>query len=97
MHLDEYAVNQGRRQTGSADPPIAERYPSPLIYFTGGEAYIRIADDTVGLRAAVRAAIRLADTVERVRAAHLARVECAANAAFRKRWHLPDDFGQAES
>jgi hypothetical protein len=97
MHLDEYAVNQGRRQTGSADPPIAERYPSPLIYFTGGEAYIRIADDTVGLRAAVRAAIHLADTVERVRAAHLARVECAANAAFRKRWHLPDDFGQAES
>jgi hypothetical protein len=91
MHLDAYAVGEGHRQTGETLPRIAEKYVSQFIWYTpGGDVRVDLGDEQVSLGAAARAAIELAQVVERVRAKYLQRAEEEANAALRERYGLPD-------
>ena len=91
MHLDAYAVGEGNRQTGKTLPPIAESYVSQIIWYTpGGDVRVDLGDEQISLDTAARAAIELAQVVERVRARCLQRAEEEANAALRARYGLPD-------
>lgn len=90
-HLDDYAVGQGRRQTGKATPPIERKNVETFMFWTdGGGTILRLEDEELNLRAAANAAVELAKVVERVRAKHLRRVEREANAALRRRYGLPE-------
>jgi hypothetical protein len=91
-HLDDYAVGEGRRQTGEALPQISERYLSTLIYWgDGGGTFLSLGDEEMNLRSAAAAAIELAHVVEQVRANHLRRAGEEANAAFRRQHGLEPD------
>jgi hypothetical protein len=88
-HLDEYAVGEGRRQTGKALPPLSEPYRETFMYWSdGGGTTLNLGDKRLDLRAAAKAATELAQVVERVRAEHLERAEQEANAALRLRYGL---------
>jgi hypothetical protein len=102
VHLDDYAVNEGLRQTGKAGPALTEQYPYLVVYWvnvrtdvgneqlTGdGGLYVEIAGEQVSLRTAAREALKLAGEVEHVRREYLERAEREANAALRKRHGLP--------
>ena len=89
-HLDDYVVNEGDRQTGKAEPAMTERYPQTFISFAGG-AYLDIGGDQLELFSTARAAVRLADMVERVRERYLTRAEREANAALRERYGLDQE------
>ena len=91
-HLDAYAVGEGWRQTGKRKPPISKRYIASFISWSdGGGTVLDLGGESLNLRTAASAATELAQVVERVRARHLKRVEQEANAAFRRRWGVPDD------
>jgi hypothetical protein len=89
VHLDQYAVNQGHRQTGKRDPAMTERYPSTFIYFPGEHefvddscsAYLEIGGEMLPLTSAARAAVALAEVTERVREKYLRIAQRAATAA----------------
>jgi hypothetical protein len=91
-HLDEYAVGQGRRQTGKLMPPVSEQYLATFLYWTdGGGTIVELGGHHLNLRAATSAAIELAQVVEQVRAKHLKLTEQEANAAARRRFGLPPE------
>jgi hypothetical protein len=51
IHLDEYAVSQGRRQTGLAKPPITEPYLWSDIYWVdGGGTILSLGGKGLNLR-----------------------------------------------
>jgi hypothetical protein len=91
-HLDEYAIGQGRRQTGKAGPPINDPYVRTQVYWgvdddgTPQGTVLDLGRESVNLRAAGRAAIALAEVIDRVRARHLQRTEQEAREAFAQRW-----------
>jgi hypothetical protein len=85
IHLDEYAVSQGRRQTGRAKPPIREPYLWSDIYWVdGGGTILSLGGEGLNLRTAANAAVELAEVAERVREKYLRRAEHEANAALRR-------------
>jgi hypothetical protein len=68
IDLDQYAVSQGRRQTGHAEPPITEPYVGSYIYWwTAGAP----GGESPNVRTAGNAAVELAEAAERVREKHL--------------------------
>jgi hypothetical protein len=85
IHLDDYAVSQGWRQTGHAEPLIAEPYLASSVYWVdGGGTILSLGDESLDLRTAANAAVELAEVAERVREKHLRRAEHEANAALRR-------------
>ena len=71
MHLDDYAIGEGNRQTGKQGPPMTERYVRNTVYWTDrNESYISLGGDQLSVERAAHAAIQLAEAVERVRAKH---------------------------
>jgi hypothetical protein len=60
-HLDEYAVGQGRRQMGTAMPPLADTHLETFVYWgNGGGTHLNLGDKTLDLRRATTAAAELA-------------------------------------
>jgi hypothetical protein len=73
-------------------PALSEPYLATFIFWTdGGGTVLNLGDEQLNVRTAANAAVKLAQTVERVRAKHLERVEQEANAAARRRWGLPPE------
>ena len=71
MHLDDYALGEGNRQTGKQGPPVTERYVRNTVYWTDrNESYISLGGDQLSVERTAHAAIQLAEAVERVRAKH---------------------------
>jgi hypothetical protein len=71
MHLDDYAVGQGNRQTGKQGPPVRERYVRNTVYWTDlNESYLSLGGDQLSVDRTARAAVELAGVVERVRDKH---------------------------
>jgi hypothetical protein len=92
-HLDEYAVGEGRRQrqTGKGRP-LGEQYLQALIFWTDdGTTYLDLGDKQLQLGAAAKAAIDLAQVVERVRARGLEQAGQEADAALRRRFGMPPE------
>jgi hypothetical protein len=90
-HLDDYAVGEGRRQTGE-QPTITDRHPSVLIYWGEGTGtMLSLAGLHLDLRTAAMAAVDLARVVERVGAKHLTLAGQEADAALRRRFGLPPE------
>jgi hypothetical protein len=57
------------------------------IYWTdAGQSILELGGESLKLRTAAKAAIRLAETVERIRGKYLERAEREANAALRRRY-----------
>lgn len=87
MHLDEYAVGRGRRQTGKIHPRVDMRnifpsltgVPKSANLQEGGRpvffAMLDLGDERINLHVAGSAAIELARVVELVRERHLRNVE----------------------
>jgi hypothetical protein len=91
-HQEAYAVGRGHRQIGKKEPPISESHPATFIYWTDAtepDTSFNLAGESLSLRAAVHAAVELADVVERVRLRHEERTAVEANAALRRRYGLP--------
>ena len=71
MHLDDYAIGEGNRQTGKQGPRVTERYVRNTVYWTDrNESYISLGGDQLSVERSAHAAIQLAEAVERVRAKH---------------------------
>jgi hypothetical protein len=74
MHLDAYSVGEGNRQTGRqrrGESAITRRNVTPLVYWTDAdESYLTLGNEQISIDRAARAAITLAEVVERVRAKH---------------------------
>ena len=74
IHLDDYAIGRGNRQTGRHRPgerPITDRTIQAVLYWTDlGESYLMLGGDQVSVDRTAQAAVELADIVERVRATH---------------------------
>jgi hypothetical protein len=71
MHLDDYAIGQGNRQTGKQGPPVRERYVRNTVYWTDlNESYLSLGGDQLSVDRTARAAVELAGVVERVRDKH---------------------------
>jgi hypothetical protein len=91
-HQESYAVGEGWRQKGRPEPgssPITDPYLATFIFWgNGGSTMLNLGPEYVTLRAAVDAASKLAQVVERVRVEHLERAERDANAALRRRYNL---------
>lgn len=89
-HLDEYAVGKGWRQRPKhegAPAPIREQNLVVLPFWTDGSGtFVDLGDKRVNLRASSKAAVELAQVVERVRVKYLARVEQEANDAMMRRY-----------
>lgn len=69
MHLDDYALGQGNRQTGKQGPAIRDRHVRNTVYWTDlNESYISLGSDQLSIERTARAAVELAEVVERVRA-----------------------------
>jgi hypothetical protein len=89
IHLDDYAVGAGRRQTGEAEPLIEDQYLETFLWWSdGGGTILGLADESLNLRRAALAAVELAEVVERVRTKCLERAEREATAARRRRYGL---------
>jgi hypothetical protein len=88
VHLDDYATGEGLRQRGAgAGPQIREPYLETHIYWTdAGQSILELGGESLKLRTAAKAAIRLAETVERIRGKYLERAEREANTALRRRY-----------
>jgi hypothetical protein len=88
VHLDDYAVGEGRRQTGKEPgPQITDPYLETFISWTnGGGTVLDLGGERLNLRTAASAAVDLAEVVERVREKYLERAEQRANAALRRRY-----------
>lgn len=91
IHLDEYAVGQGRRQRKGAKAPIAKTNIAATVYWYSDsedrplQTVLTLGGEQLDLHVAADAAVELAEVVERVRRRHL---ECAgkeADAAWRRR------------
>jgi hypothetical protein len=74
MHLDDYAIGKGNRQTGRhrlGERPITARTVQAVVYWTDlGESYLTLGGDQVSVDRAARASIELAEVVERARDKH---------------------------
>jgi hypothetical protein len=69
MHLDDYALGQGNRQIGKQGPAVTERHVRNTVYWTDrDESYISLGGDQLSVERTARAAIELAEVIERVRA-----------------------------
>jgi hypothetical protein len=90
-HLDEYATGRGQRQRGLRQPPIADEYLSMLLYWSGGETFVRLGTDEIALGRAAKASVQLAEKVENVRERQLHLAEAAANAALARRRSQPSE------
>jgi hypothetical protein len=96
VHLDEYAIGAGRRQTEKAEPPISDPYLRTQVYWGVADdgarqgTMLNLGDENLDLRTAGKAAVALAEVVERVRRRHLERVSAEANEAFRRRWGVDE-------
>jgi hypothetical protein len=95
MHLDEYSVGKGHRQTGKANAatPVRRRVQTSLIWTDNNESYFSIGEDQVSVERTAHAAVELAQAVERVRLTQ------QRNA--RRRYHAASDklygsFGEPE-
>jgi hypothetical protein len=89
VHLDDYATGTGQRQRPDAASSITDPYVESFIHWSnGGGTILDLAGDQINLRAAAKAAIELADVVERVREKYLERAEQEANAALRRRYEI---------
>ncbi len=81
MHLDDYALGEGDRQTGKQGPLGTERHIQTTVQWTDrNESYISLGGDQLSVERAADAAIQLAEAVERVRAKH--------QALTMKRWRV---------
>jgi hypothetical protein len=88
-HLDEYAIGVGQRQTKKRRPPITDPYVEALIHWTpSGGTIVDLAGEALNLQGAAKAAVELANVVERVRVRYLDRAEREANVALRRRYGL---------
>ena len=68
MHLDDYAIGIGNRQTGKQGPAVTERYVRNTVYWTDlNESYISLGGHQLSVDRAAHAAVELAEVVERVR------------------------------
>ena len=68
MHLDDYAIGKGNRQTGKQGPAVTERNVRNTVYWTDhNESYISLGGHQLSVNRTARAAVELADVVERVR------------------------------
>jgi hypothetical protein len=98
VHLDDYAVGTGHRQTGQAGPLITDPYVETFLYWTNdGGTVLDLAGESLNLRTAARAAVELAEVVERVRAEYLERAEQEANEALRRRYGLDPPTSSSDS
>lgn len=84
VHLDAYAVGEGKRQT-TMPPDLDRRYVSTLLYWTEeGGTYIALGDRQLNLSTAVEAVNDLAPVVDAVRHKHMAIAADEANAALQR-------------
>jgi hypothetical protein len=96
VHLNEYAVGAGRRQTEKDEPPISDPYLRTLVHWELDDdglpqgTTLNLGDENINLRTAGKAAVALAEVVERARRRHLDRASAEANAAFRRRWGVDE-------
>lgn len=68
MHLDDYAIGMGNRQTGKQGPAVKERYVRNAVYWTDlNESYISLGGHQLSVDRTANAAVKLAEVVERVR------------------------------
>ena len=68
MHLDDYAIGIGNRQTGKQSPAVTERYVRNTVYWTDlNESYISLGGHQLSVDRTAHAAVELAEVVERVR------------------------------
>jgi hypothetical protein len=68
MHLDDYALGQGNRQTGKQGPAVRERHVRNTVYWTDlNESYVSLGGDQLSVERTARAAIELAGMIERAR------------------------------
>ncbi len=68
MHLDDYAIGKGNRQIGKQGPDVTERNVRSTVYWTDqNESYISLGGEQLSVDRTARAAVELADVVERVR------------------------------
>jgi len=68
MHLDDYAIGIGNRQTGKQVPAVTERYVRNTVYWTDlNESYISLGGHQLSVDRTAHAAVELAEVVERVR------------------------------
>jgi hypothetical protein len=68
MHLDDYAIGKGNRQTGKQVPVVTERYVQNTVYWTDlNESYISLGGHQLSVDRTAHAAVELAEVVERVR------------------------------
>lgn len=86
VHLDDYAVGAGWRQTGRGEQPqLGDKYLATFLYWSdGGGTMLSLGGHQMNLRDAAQAAIELAQVVEQARAKALERVEREANTALRR-------------
>jgi hypothetical protein len=71
MHLDDYAIGIGNRQTGKQGPAVTERYVRNTVYWTDlNESYISLGGHQLSVEGTAHAAVELAEVVERVRGSH---------------------------
>ncbi len=91
-HLDQYATRAGQRQTGERLPAINDPYLSTFLHWEVNDAgeesgtILTLADESMNLRAAANAAVKLAAVVEEVRAKYVARAGEDLQRAFERRW-----------
>jgi hypothetical protein len=90
VHHDAYVVGEGWRQTGVRGPPINKPYLSTFIGWTDRGTSLQLGEEQVTLEASARAAVELAEVVERVREEHLERVEEEANIALWRRYGMSE-------
>ena len=68
MHLDDYAIGVGNRQTGKRGPAVTERYVRNTVYWTDlDESYISLGGHQLSIDRTAHAAVKLAEAVEQVR------------------------------
>ena len=68
MHLDDYAIGVGNRQTGKQGPAVTERYVRNTVYWTDlNESYISLGGHQLSVDRTAHAAVKLAEVVEQVR------------------------------
>jgi hypothetical protein len=68
MHLDDYAIGIGNRQTGKQGPALTERYVRNTVYWTDlDESYISLGGHQLSVDRTAYAAVKLAEVVEQVR------------------------------